>query len=168
MFVIVIERARSFPPMNIVAESPPGRSRPQRRVQPLCGSQMLDHRRSHCRVYLRGCRSLPTGPNFPSYPHSCPCDNSIQATYSRLPGVRAWGTVMRINRLMLTQTVIAMSVALGVWYLQKRVGGPVGGMIPGVLGFCLGWFITPALLEDIDRVRGWLLRRRAGRELQPK
>ena len=73
------------------------------------------------------------------------------------PGFRAWGTVMRINRLMLTQTVIAMSVALGVWYLQKRVGGPVGGMIPGVLGFCLGWFITPALLEDIDRVRGWLL-----------
>jgi hypothetical protein len=75
---------------------------------------------------------------------------------------------MRINRLMLTQTVIAMSVALGVWYLQKRVGGPVGGMIPGVLGFCLGWFITPALLEDIDRVRGWLFGRRAGRELQPK
>ena len=69
---------------------------------------------------------------------------------------------MRINRLILIQTVIAMSVALGVWYLQKRVGGPVGGIIPGVLGFCLGWFITPALLEDIDRVRGWLLRRRLG------
>jgi len=68
---------------------------------------------------------------------------------------------MRINRLILTQTVIAMSVALGVWYLQKRVGGPVGGIIPGVLGFCLGWFITPALLEDIDRFRRWFLRRRA-------
>jgi hypothetical protein len=75
---------------------------------------------------------------------------------------------MRINRMILLQTLIAMSLGLGVMYAQKRVGGPIGGMIPGVLGFCLGWFITPALLEDIDRVRGWLLRRRAKRELQPK
>ena len=61
---------------------------------------------------------------------------------------------MRINRILLLQISIAMSLGLVVMYAQKRFGGPMGGMIPGVLGFCLGWFITPALLEDTHRVRG--------------
>ena len=75
---------------------------------------------------------------------------------------------MRINRMMFYSDLNRHVFRAWRMYAQKRVGGPVGGMIPGILGFCLGWFITPALLEDIDRVRGWLLRRRAGRELQPK
>ena len=56
---------------------------------------------------------------------------------------------MRINRMTLLQTAIAMSVGLGVIYLQKRIGGPVGGIIPGVLGFLIGWLVTAAIAQDI-------------------
>ncbi len=75
---------------------------------------------------------------------------------------------MRIKRMILLQTMIAISVGLAVMYAQKRVGGPVGGIIPGVLGFLVGWFVTAAIPEDIDSLQRWLLRRRARRELQPK
>jgi hypothetical protein len=75
---------------------------------------------------------------------------------------------MRINRMTLLQTAIAISVGLGVTYLQKRIGGPVGGIIPGVLGFLIGWLVTAAIAQDIASLRRWQLRRRASRELQPK
>ena len=75
---------------------------------------------------------------------------------------------MRINRMTFLQTAIAMSVGLGVIYLQKRIGGPVGGIIPGVLGFLIGWLVTAAIAQDIASLRRWRLRRRASRELQPK
>ena len=70
-----------------------------------------------------------------------------------------------INWTILLQIMIGIFVGLGVMYLQKRVGGPFGGAIPGVL---IGWFVAAAIPEDIDGFRRWLLRRRANRELQPK
>jgi hypothetical protein len=75
---------------------------------------------------------------------------------------------MRINRMILLQTTIGICVGLGVMYVQKRVGGPFGNIIPGVLGFLIGWCVAAAIPEDIDGFRRWLLRRRANRELQPK
>lgn len=75
---------------------------------------------------------------------------------------------MRIKRMILLQAMIGMSAGLVVMYAQKRVGGPVGGIIPGVLGFLIGWFVTAAIPEDIDTLRRWLLRRRTSKEMLPK
>ena len=75
---------------------------------------------------------------------------------------------MRINRMILLQITIGRFFGWWVMYVQKRVGGPFGGIIPGVLGFLIGWFVAAAIPEDIDGFRRWLLRRRANRELQPK
>ena len=57
---------------------------------------------------------------------------------------------MRINRMIVLQTMIATCAGLAVIYAQKRVGGPVGGIIPGVLGFLVGWLVTAAIPEDIE------------------
>ena len=75
---------------------------------------------------------------------------------------------MRINWTAFLHIVIAASAGILVLYTQKRLGGPVGGIIPGVLGLFLGWLIAPALLYDIGRLKRWVLRRRTGTELQPK
>jgi hypothetical protein len=75
---------------------------------------------------------------------------------------------MRINWATFLHIVIAAGVGIVVLYVQKRLGGPVGGIIPGVLGLFLGWLIAPALLYDIGRLRRWVLRWRTGTELQPK
>jgi hypothetical protein len=75
---------------------------------------------------------------------------------------------MRINWATFLHIVIAACVGILVLYAQKRLGGPVGGIIPGVLGLFLGWLIAPALLYDIGRLRRWVLRRRIGTESQPK
>ena len=75
---------------------------------------------------------------------------------------------MRSNRMIFLQMAVAVSFGLGVMYLQKRVGGPVGGIVPGVLGIFIGWLLTTTIAEDIASMRRWLLRRRASRELQPK
>jgi hypothetical protein len=75
---------------------------------------------------------------------------------------------MRINKMIVLQTIIATFAGIAVMYAQKRVGGPVGGFIPGVLGFLVGWLVTAAIPEDIESLRRWLHRRRASRLLQPK
>ena len=68
---------------------------------------------------------------------------------------------MRINRMIVFQTIAAMCAGIAVMYLQRRVAGPVGGIIPGILGFVIGWLVTAAIPEDIESLRRWLLRRRA-------
>jgi hypothetical protein len=75
---------------------------------------------------------------------------------------------MRINRMIVFQAIIATFTGIAVMYLQRRVAGPVGGFIPGLLGFVIGWLVTAAIPDDIESLRRWLLRRRAGKELQPK
>ena len=75
---------------------------------------------------------------------------------------------MLINPMILIQTAVAMLIGLGFWYLQKHLGGPFGGITPGVLGFVLGWLIAPAVLADINQLRRWLLTRRSSTELEPK
>jgi hypothetical protein len=66
---------------------------------------------------------------------------------------------MRVNRLLLRQLVIAISSSIVVTYLQKRIGGPVGGLIPGAIGFLIAWIITPPISNDITRFQCWLVRR---------
>ena len=75
---------------------------------------------------------------------------------------------MRINRMMVFQTIVATLAGIAVMYLQRRIAGPIGGIIPGVLGFVIGWLVTAAIPDDVESLRRWLLRRRASRELQPK
>ena len=75
---------------------------------------------------------------------------------------------MRINRMFVFQTIVATISGIAVMYLQRRVAGPLGGIIPGVLGFAIGWLVTAAIPDDIESFRRWLLRRRASRKLQPK
>jgi hypothetical protein len=75
--------------------------------------------------------------------------------------------VMRINRMIVFQAIIATLSGIAVMYLQRRIAGPLGGIIPGVLGFLIGWLVTAAIPDDIESLRRWL-RRRASRELQPK
>ena len=77
-------------------------------------------------------------------------------------------TVMRINRMIVFQTIVATISGIAVMYLQRRVAGPIGGIIPGVLGFAIGWLVTAAIPDDIESFRRWQLRRRASRELQAK
>jgi hypothetical protein len=74
---------------------------------------------------------------------------------------------MRINRMIVFQAIIATLSGIAVMYLQRRIAGPLGGIIPGVLGFLIGWLVTAAIPDDIESLRRWL-RRRASRELQPK
>jgi hypothetical protein len=83
-------------------------------------------------------------------------------------GDSGMGTVMRINRMIVLQAMMATFAGLAVMYAQKRVGGPFGGIIPGVLGFLVGWLVTAAIPDDIESLRRWLHRRRASRGLQPK
>jgi len=83
-------------------------------------------------------------------------------------GDSGMGTVMRINRMIVLQAMMATFAGLAVMYAQKRVGGPFGGIIPGVLGFLVGWLVTAAIPDDIESWRRWLHRRRASRKLQPK
>ena len=83
-------------------------------------------------------------------------------------GIRAWGTVMRINRMIVFQTIVATCSGIAVMYLQRRIAGPTGGIIPGVLGFAIGWLVTAAIPDDIESFRRWLLRRRAIRGMEPK
>lgn len=71
------------------------------------------------------------------------------------------GTVMRINRMIALQAMMAAFAGVAVMYAQKRVGGPVGGIIPGVLGFLIGWLVTAVIPENIESLRRWLHRRRA-------
>ena len=87
--------------------------------------------------------------------------------HTPLAGIRAWGRVMRINRMIVFQAIIATLSGIAVMYLQRRIAGPLGGIIPGVLGFLIGWLVTAAIPDDIESLRRWL-RRRASRELQPK
>ncbi|MET0483128.1 MAG: hypothetical protein ABWZ27_09480 [Aestuariivirgaceae bacterium] len=75
---------------------------------------------------------------------------------------------MRINRMIVFQAIVATCTGIAVLYLQRRIAGPIGGIIPGVLGFLIGWLVTAAIPDDIETLRRWLLRRRASRELQPK
>jgi hypothetical protein len=75
--------------------------------------------------------------------------------------------VMRINTMIVFQAIIATLSGIAVMYLQRRIAGPLGGIIPGVLGFLIGWLVTAAIPDDIESLRRWL-RRRASRELQPK
>jgi hypothetical protein len=75
---------------------------------------------------------------------------------------------MRINRMIVFQTIVATCGGIAVMYLQRRVAGPIGGIIPGVLGFVIGWLVTAAIPDDVESLRRWLLRRRTSRELQPK
>ena len=75
---------------------------------------------------------------------------------------------MRINRMIVFQAIVATCAGIAVMYLQRRVAGPIGGIIPGVLGFTIGWLVTAAIPDDIESLRRWLHRRRASRELQPK
>jgi hypothetical protein len=49
---------------------------------------------------------------------------------------------MRIDWATFLHVVIAACVGILVLYVQKRLGGPVGGIIPGVLGLFLGWLIA--------------------------
>ena len=74
---------------------------------------------------------------------------------------------MRINTMIVFQAIIATLSGIAVMYLQRRIAGPLGGIIPGVLGFLIGWLVTAAIPDDIESLRRWL-RRRASRELQPK
>jgi hypothetical protein len=93
---------------------------------------------------------------------------SIQCCrHTPLAGIRAWGMVMRINTMIVFQAIIATLSGIAVMYLQRRIAGPLGGIIPGVLGFLIGWLVTAAIPDDIESLRRWL-RRRASRELQPK
>ena len=89
-------------------------------------------------------------------------------TYSPCRVIRAWGTVMRINRMIVFQTIVATISGIAVMYLQRRIAGPIGGIIPGVLGFAIGWLVTAAIPDDIESLRRWRLRRHASGELQPK
>jgi len=66
------------------------------------------------------------------------------------------GMVMRINWKILLQIAIATAVALGVTYLQRRAGGPGGGIVPGLLAFVISWLVIPAVSNDIGRIRRWL------------
>jgi uncharacterized membrane protein HdeD (DUF308 family) len=75
---------------------------------------------------------------------------------------------MRINRMIVFQAIIATFAGIAVMYAQRRVAGPVGGIIPGVLGFLIGWLVTAAIPVDIKSLRRWLVRPRANRKLQPK
>jgi len=75
---------------------------------------------------------------------------------------------MRINRMIVFQTVVATCAGIAVMYLQRQIAGPTGGIIPGILGFAIGWLVTAAIPDDIESLRRWQLRRRASRELQPK
>jgi hypothetical protein len=84
------------------------------------------------------------------------------------PGDSGMGTVMRINRMIVLQAMMATFAGLAVMYAQKRVGGPFGGIIPGVLGFLVAWLVTAAIPDDIESLRRWFHRRRASRKLQPK
>src|SRR5262245_23842133 len=107
------------------------------------------------------------GPTFP-FGGPCACGRSMLPTYSSCRVIRAWGTVMRINRIIVFQTMVATFAAIAVMYLQRRIAGPIGGIIPGILGFAIGWLVTAAIPDDIDALRRWQHRRRASRELQPK
>ena len=72
---------------------------------------------------------------------------------------------MRINIMIVSQTIVATISGITVMYLQRRIAGPIGGIIPGVLGFAIGWLVTAAIPDDIESLRQWLLRRRVSREL---
>ena len=52
--------------------------------------------------------------------------------------------------MILLQAVIATFAGIAVMYAQRRVAGPVGGIIPGVLGFLIGWLVTAAI-PDVSR-----------------
>jgi hypothetical protein len=78
------------------------------------------------------------------------------------------GTVNAYQSDAFIQFVIATLTGLAVMYLQKRIGGSVGGVIPGGIGFLIGWIVTPAISDDIRRLQRWLVRCHASRESQAK
>ena len=57
---------------------------------------------------------------------------------------------MRINRVIVCRAIVATFAGIAVMYLQRRIAGPLGGIIPGVLGFLIGWLVTAAIPADID------------------
>ena len=66
---------------------------------------------------------------------------------------------MRINWKILVQIAIAAAVSLAVIFLQRQSGGPGDGMVPALLGSLIASFVTPAVSNDIVRLKRWLTRR---------
>jgi hypothetical protein len=63
---------------------------------------------------------------------------------------------MRINWMILLQTIVSAAAGLGIVCLQRHAGGPGDGMFLGILGSLIAWLIIPPISHDIGRVRRWL------------
>ena len=60
---------------------------------------------------------------------------------------------MRINHIVLFQTMIAIITGVGVMWLHRYMGGPGANLIPGFLGALIAWLVITALLSEIARHR---------------
>jgi hypothetical protein len=63
---------------------------------------------------------------------------------------------MRINWMILLQTIVSAAAGFGIACLQRQAGGPGDGMFLGMLGSLIAWLIIPPISQDIGRVRRWL------------
>src|SRR5262245_25564379 len=72
---------------------------------------------------------------------------------------------MRVNRYLFTELVIATLTGLAVTFLPQRIGGQVGGLIPGAFGFLIGWIIAATVSEEIRRSRRLVTLRNSSRSV---